>query len=118
VSESENAIAILNRLSDRGRHRTPDETDLLPTLAGLSASFSVRSSDWPKGPRALSVKVRQLAPQLRSIGIDVEFHREMNGRFVTVALAAEGDEFANVRGRTLIDARFGVFIDQENRAAG
>ena len=69
-------------------------------------------------PERLSVKVRQLAPQLRSIGIEIEFRREMNGRFVAVALTAERDEFANVRERTLIDDRFGVFIDQENRAAG
>jgi hypothetical protein len=90
--------------------------ELLPALATLAPTSSVRSSDWPKSPRALSVKVRQLAPQLRSIGIDVEFRREMTGRFVTIALAEGKDKLANVRGRTLIDDRFGLYIDQGNRA--
>ena len=92
--------------------------ELLPALANLASLSAVRSSQWPRSPRALSVKVRQVAPQLRSIGIDVEFRREMGGRFVTLAMSQEMGRFGNNRGRRLIDERFRVYLDQENRAVG
>ena len=72
-------------------------------VPGTPPTSTVRSSDWPKSPRALSVKVRQLAPQLRSIGIDLEFRREMNGRFVTSPWRQKGTNsrtFAGARSST------------------
>ncbi len=117
LEESPVAVALIDLAIRRPLFRGTMQ-ELLPALATQSASSSVRSADWPKSPRALSVKVRQLAPQLRSIGIDVEFRREASGRFVTVALAEETDKFQSVRGRTLIEDRFRAYIEQENRAVG
>jgi hypothetical protein len=90
----------------------------ITTLAALSATASARSSDLPKSPRALSVRVRQLAPQLRSIGIDVEFRREANGRFMTVAMTEGEDRSEGNCGCSLIDKRLRAYSDQENRAIG
>jgi hypothetical protein len=89
--------------------------DLLQTLPKLSPPAAVRSSDWPKSPRALSVRLRQLAPQLRSIGIDVEFVRENHARFVTVAMTEGSDQHPADRRSPLIDERFGVYISEQNR---
>jgi hypothetical protein len=50
--------------------------ELLRVFNVIWQSGTYRSSDLPKTARALSVKLRQLAPQLRSIGIEVEFQRE------------------------------------------
>ena len=90
--------------------------ELLQTLAKLSPPSTVRSSDWPKSPRLLSVKLRQLAPQLRSIGIDVEFLRDGQLRIVTVAMAERRDESATDYRSAIIDERFGAFIDEQNRS--
>jgi hypothetical protein len=92
--------------------------ELLQALTAVSATASVRSADWPKSPRALSVKVRQLAPQLRSIGIDVEFRRETTGRFMTVAMAADENRSDGGRGRALIGKRLRAHSEQSNRAVG
>jgi hypothetical protein len=64
------------------------------------------------------VKVRQLAPQLRSIGIDVELRREANGRFMTVAMAEEENRSEGNRGRSLIGKRLRAHSERENRALG
>jgi hypothetical protein len=57
-------------------------------------------------------------PLYRSIGIEVEFVREHEGWFVTVAVNEDGHTFERDRGRSLIDQRFGAYIEQQNRAAG
>ena len=64
---------------------------------------------------SLSVRLRQLAPQLRSIGIDVEFVRENHARSVTVAMTEGRDQYPADRPSPLIDERFGVYIDEQNR---
>jgi hypothetical protein len=86
--------------------------ELLQTLANLSPSSSTtRSSEWPKSPRLLSVKLRQLAPQLQSIGIDVEFVREHEGRFVTVAMNEDGHLLERDRGRALVGQRVQAYLE-------
>ena len=69
----------------------PDLADrsffLMVDLLGVLANNRPRqasSSDWPTTPRALSCKLRRLAPQLRTIGIDVKFDRIGNKRIVTI----------------------------------
>jgi hypothetical protein len=44
-----------------------------------------RSAQWPKGPRALSSLLRRIAPQLRTIGIKVEFGRDSMGRNIRIS---------------------------------
>ena len=92
---------------------TPKE--LLQTLAKLAPPAAVRSSDWPKSPRALSVRLRQFAPLLRSIGIEVEFVRDRKLRVVTVALAEQGDPSAADYRSAIVDERFGAYLEEQDR---
>ena len=117
LEESPVAVALID-LAIRSAHFRGTMHELLETLATLSPSSRARSSDWPKSPRLLSVKLRQLAPQLRSLGIDVEFRRGHDGRFVTVAMSEERNASERPPGWSLIDQRIRAFIEQQNRAAG
>jgi hypothetical protein len=92
--------------------------ELLQALIALRLSSTVRLSDWPTSPRSLSVKLRQLAPQLRSIGIEVEFQRERCGRFVTVTMSKEKEASARKHGSPLIGQRFRAYIEEQNRSVG
>jgi hypothetical protein len=90
--------------------------ELLQTLVKLSPPSTVRSSDWPKSPRLLSVKLRQLAPQLRSIGINVEFLRDGQLRIVTVAMAERRDESPTGYRSVIVDERFGAYLEEPDRS--
>jgi hypothetical protein len=48
---------------------------------------------------------------VRSIGIDVEFHREHEGLFVTVAMTEDGHTSERDRGRSLIDLSFRAHVE-------
>jgi hypothetical protein len=89
--------------------------ELLQTLTALSRSNTTRSSDWPKSPRALSVKLRHLAPQLRPIGIEVEFERERLGRFVTIGMNEQNETFARDHGSPIIGERLRAYLEEQTR---
>jgi hypothetical protein len=91
--------------------------ELLKVLNVFWQSGTFRSSDLPKSVRALSVKLRQLAPQLRSIGIEVEFQRENTNRFVTIAMTEENGASATHRKSPLVGARLRAYIEIKNRNA-
>jgi hypothetical protein len=109
------AIALID-LSIRCAFFRGTMQELLQTLGTLSPSSKGWSSDWPKSPRLLSVKLRQLAPQLRSLGIDVEFVRDGQHRIVTVAMSEQRDECASDYHSVIVDKRFRTYIDEQNRS--
>jgi hypothetical protein len=51
-------------------------SELLDALAGRADEGIRRGRDWPSSPRALSGAVRRIAPNLRAIGLEVEFDRD------------------------------------------
>jgi hypothetical protein len=59
-------------------------SELLKKLAGIAGEETTRTRGWPRSPQALSGALRRLAPNLRAIGIEVEFHREARKRLVIV----------------------------------
>lgn len=63
----------IRKLVERGRYEG-GWTDLLTVLGGVVDEVSKRRKEWPTDSRTLSTKVRELAPNLRSLGIEVEFH--------------------------------------------
>jgi hypothetical protein len=89
--------------------------ELLRVLNVFWQSGTYRSSDLPKSARALSVKLRQLAPQLRSIGIEVEFQRETTNRFVTIAMTEENGASVTHHKSPLVGARLRAYIEIKNR---
>jgi hypothetical protein len=50
--------------------------DLLPELAGLAGEAATRAKSWPKSARALSGRLRRVAPNLRRVRIDIWFARD------------------------------------------
>ncbi len=56
---------------------------LLPVLTKNRPRMSP-PSDWPKTPRSLSYNLRRLAPQLRTIVINIKFELVGNKRIVTI----------------------------------
>jgi hypothetical protein len=50
--------------------------ELLAALSGRVGDELRQSKAWPKSAKSISGSVRRLAPTLRAIGIEVEFHRE------------------------------------------
>lgn len=55
-------------------------SDLLGALTEQAGERTTRTKVWPQTPRALGGRLRRLATNLRSIGIDVEFDREGRAR--------------------------------------
>jgi len=55
-------------------------SELLAELDKLAADKTKRFMGWPKTPRAMSGIVKRLAPNLRAMGIDLEFGSEGRGR--------------------------------------
>lgn len=68
-------VPPLMALVETSREWTGSAARLFDELAGLAGERVLRREDWPSSPRALSGQLRRLAPDLRSIGIDVEFGR-------------------------------------------
>ncbi len=61
-------------------------SELLALLRGFAPREIKRSAQWPKSARTLSIVLRRLAPQLRMIGIIVEFDRQRSGRLIRLSL--------------------------------
>ena len=55
-------------------------TELLERLAGIVGESATRRKGWPGNATALSRELARIAPNLRSVGIEVEKRRESHGR--------------------------------------
>jgi len=60
-------------------------SELLSLLAGFAPPKIRRSAQWPKNARALSVVLRRIAPQLRTIDIVVKFGLGPNARLLSIS---------------------------------
>ncbi len=57
-------------------------TELLDRLAGIVGESATRRKGWPGSATSLSRELARIAPNLRSVGIEVEKRRESHGRRV------------------------------------
>lgn len=57
-------------------------TELLDRLAGIVGESATRRRGWPGNATSLSRELARIAPNLRSVGIEVEKRRESHGRRV------------------------------------
>ena len=65
--------------------------ELLEQLLPLVGEKVIKREDWPANPRALSGQLRRLAPDLRSIGVEVTFPtRTGQRRPITITRAEDG----------------------------
>jgi hypothetical protein len=68
--------------------------ELLKALNGLTDEPTRQSRSWPETPRYLGGEVRRLAPNLRSVGVDVDFTREARAsrrRIITIQKVGGSD---------------------------
>jgi hypothetical protein len=80
VLEADTVAMALRAHMDTRPETTTTSTELLATLSGLVSEHVRRSNDWPANARALSGRLRRLAPALRSIGLVMRFEREGHDR--------------------------------------
>jgi hypothetical protein len=73
------ARAVRDFLAERSRW-TGSAGDLLGELERLADDNTKRLKSWPKAPQALSGHLKRLAPNLRHVGVEVEFGHEGRGR--------------------------------------
>ncbi len=59
-------------------------TELLDRLAGIVGESATRRKGWPGNATSLSRELARIAPNLRSVGIEVEKRRESHGRRLIV----------------------------------
>ncbi len=68
-------LDLLTRIS----HWEGTASELLDAIEHVVDEKTRRLKAWPNSARALSGKVKRLAPNLRELGVDVEFSRETGG---------------------------------------
>jgi len=93
------ALAIIGLMAARSQWEgTP--TDLLKLLT-LADEATTRSKAWPKDGKGLSNAIRQVTPNLRNMGIEVEFHRTSTARTITLRRASAIGPSASEEGKPL-----------------
>lgn len=63
-------------------------TELLKVLNGNGAT---PSADWPSSPEAMANQLRRVSPALRTVGVDVRFHRGGRRRLITLTKQARNE---------------------------
>ena len=69
-------------------------SDLLKALKSVADDAAKRHEKWPKDSRSLSQELRERAPNLRAVGIDVEFHDKARPKRITLKLTQSSDDAA------------------------
>lgn len=75
VLESDQVAVALRKYMETRKESNVTSTALLEVLGGMVTNEARRSKEWPANARALSGRLRKLAPALRSIGIVMSFAR-------------------------------------------
>jgi hypothetical protein len=82
---NELAQALLGMVNSSDGRWRGTATELLDILAGHARQSVTKSSRWPKTAQYVSVAIRGILPQLRLIGVDVEFDIIGNTRTITIS---------------------------------
>ncbi|MDA8201338.1 MAG: bifunctional DNA primase/polymerase [Chloroflexi bacterium] len=82
-------VPPMRTLLESGEY-TGTATELLDRLAGIVGESAARRRGWPGSATSLSRELARIAPNLRSVGIEVEKRRESHGRrVIAIRLAPE-----------------------------
>ena len=90
VLESDQVAMALRAHMDVRSETTTTSAELLKVLGDLVPEHVRRSRDWPPNARALSGRLRRLAPALRGIGIVMAFQREGHDRRRLISIKKTG----------------------------
>src|SRR5262249_15356660 len=69
-------VAPIQKLLGKQAEWEGTSTELLHALTALVAEGAAKARDWPKRAHVLGGRLRRLAPNLRAVGIDVQFTNE------------------------------------------
>jgi hypothetical protein len=83
------ALRGLVEVYKRDGCRAGSPSQILEELGYFMPEHTLRSARWPKNAHSLSSQLRRIAPQLRTIGIDVEFDRQRTGRVIRIWRAGD-----------------------------
>jgi len=72
VLESSPVATLIQQIA-KGKEWSGTATDLLNELTELASEKTRELKSWPKTPRTLSNVLRKLAPNLRAVGVDMNF---------------------------------------------
>jgi hypothetical protein len=90
--EASPVASEVRRLLTSVNHWKGTAQELLETLKERAPGEPSHLRAWPKSPRSLSATLRRLAPNLRAVGIEVEFYRTSGGGSKRlIALQKRGD---------------------------
>ena len=90
VLDADPVAMALRSYMDTRFELTTTSADLLKALSDLVPEHVRRAKDWPPNARALSGRLRRLAPALRGIGIGMAFAREGRDRRRLISIKKEG----------------------------
>jgi hypothetical protein len=79
------AVCVRNLMAERSAWRGT-ASDLFHAAATIGSVTSIGLASWPKNPRALAARLRRSQPLLRTVGIDIAFHREGSAGNRTITL--------------------------------
>ncbi len=78
------ARAVARLVGGRPGRWTGTPSELLHRLNEMG-DLDAQGRNWPRDARALSGRIKRLAPNLRAVGVDVEFGRQPNRRYIALA---------------------------------
>ena len=94
LDDNEVAQALRGMMEPAGGNWRGTASDLLGALAGHARQNATKTAQWPKTPKLLSSALRRILPQLRTIGIIVNFERAGGNRVIAIS-PPEGSRGAN-----------------------
>lgn len=71
-------------------------TQLLDLLAEYAGEKIAKRTDWPKGAPAFGTRLHEVAPNLRRVGIDVQFDRDGRRRNITIRKNKEPETLSSL----------------------
>jgi hypothetical protein len=83
------ALGAYLEVSKYNHYRAGSPSEILEELGYFMTDQTRRSAQWPKSASAFSNQLRRIAPQLRAVGINVEFGRQRSGRVIRISPAEE-----------------------------
>ncbi len=95
VVESDMVAEAVRQLAQQGPWKGT-ASEMLERLCKIAGDKTANSKKWPATPRALSGRLRRVAPPLRHLGVNIEFFKEGHTRTRMIRLAARPPETESI----------------------
>jgi hypothetical protein len=89
------AVALRGLVSEKVPTWEGRPTDLLEKLGQIAGENTTKQRNWPKAANVLTTRLQRLAPNLRSVGIEVVRDRSEAARTIKVSIVGSGASAAS-----------------------